>query len=73
VEHAPAWHDEPARFAAAEVPRCSAYQLGDHQRDNGNRSDDFLLKHEIDTGDLLFQERLTIGENETAGEFARTA
>jgi methionyl-tRNA formyltransferase len=28
----------------------------------------FLLKHEIDTGDLLFQERLTIGENETAGE-----
>ncbi|MCB9305581.1 MAG: methionyl-tRNA formyltransferase [Lewinellaceae bacterium] len=28
----------------------------------------FLLKHEIDTGDLLFQERLPIGENETAGE-----
>lgn len=28
----------------------------------------FLLKHEIDTGDLLFQERLAIGENETAGE-----
>ncbi len=28
----------------------------------------FLLRHEIDTGDLLFQERLPIGENETAGE-----
>ena len=28
----------------------------------------FLLKHEIDTGDLLFQDRLPIGENETAGE-----
>lgn len=28
----------------------------------------FLLKHEIDTGDILFQERLLIGENETAGE-----
>lgn len=28
----------------------------------------FLLKHEIDTGDLLFQERLPIGDNETAGE-----
>jgi methionyl-tRNA formyltransferase len=28
----------------------------------------FLLKHEIDTGDLLFQERIAIGENETAGE-----
>lgn len=28
----------------------------------------FLLKHEIDTGDMLFQERLPIGENETAGE-----
>lgn len=28
----------------------------------------FLLKHEIDTGDVLFQERVTIGENETAGE-----
>lgn len=28
----------------------------------------FLLKHEIDTGDLLFQERVAIGENETAGE-----
>jgi len=28
----------------------------------------FLLKHEIDTGDLLFQEHLPIGENETAGE-----
>ena len=28
----------------------------------------FLLKHEIDTGDLLFQERVPIGENETAGE-----
>lgn len=28
----------------------------------------FLLKHEIDTGDLLLQERVTIGENETAGE-----
>lgn len=28
----------------------------------------FLLQHEIDTGDLLFQERIPIGENETAGE-----
>lgn len=28
----------------------------------------FLLKHEIDTGDVLFQEPLPIGENETAGE-----
>jgi len=28
----------------------------------------FLLRHEIDTGDILFQERLSIGENETAGE-----
>lgn len=28
----------------------------------------FLLKHEIDTGDVLFQESLPIGENETAGE-----
>lgn len=27
----------------------------------------FLLKHEIDTGDLLYQERIPIGENETAG------
>lgn len=28
----------------------------------------FLLKHEIDTGDLLYQERIVIGENDTAGE-----
>ncbi len=28
----------------------------------------FLLKHEIDTGDLLFQAKLPIGENDTAGE-----
>ncbi len=28
----------------------------------------FKLKHEIDTGDILLQERFTIGENETAGE-----
>ncbi|MEZ4893808.1 MAG: methionyl-tRNA formyltransferase [Saprospiraceae bacterium] len=28
----------------------------------------FLLQHEIDTGDLLFQEKTAIGENETAGE-----
>ena len=28
----------------------------------------FFIKHEIDTGDLLFQEKLSIGENETAGE-----
>ncbi len=28
----------------------------------------FLLKHEIDTGDVLFQKSLPIGENETAGE-----
>ena len=28
----------------------------------------FLLKHEIDTGDLLFQEKVSIGPNETAGE-----
>ncbi|MBL7804967.1 MAG: methionyl-tRNA formyltransferase [Saprospiraceae bacterium] len=28
----------------------------------------FLLQHEIDTGDVLFQEKITIGENETAGE-----
>jgi len=28
----------------------------------------FLLRHEIDTGDLLFQERIPIGENETAGD-----
>lgn len=28
----------------------------------------FLLKHEIDTGDILFQETIAIGENETAGE-----
>lgn len=28
----------------------------------------FKLKHEIDTGDILLQERMSIGENETAGE-----
>lgn len=28
----------------------------------------FFLRHEIDTGDLLFQDRMTIGEDETAGE-----
>jgi len=28
----------------------------------------FLLKHEIDTGDVLHQKSLPIGENETAGE-----
>jgi methionyl-tRNA formyltransferase len=28
----------------------------------------FRLKHEIDTGDILLQERIHIGENETAGE-----
>lgn len=28
----------------------------------------FLLKHEIDTGDLLFQESIPIGPDETAGE-----
>ncbi|MCC6412430.1 MAG: methionyl-tRNA formyltransferase [Saprospiraceae bacterium] len=28
----------------------------------------FLLQHDIDTGDVLFQETLPIGENETAGE-----
>jgi methionyl-tRNA formyltransferase len=28
----------------------------------------FLLKHEIDTGDILFQESIDIGENETVGE-----
>ena len=28
----------------------------------------FKLKHEIDTGDVLLQERFPIGENETAGE-----
>ncbi|MBI5856992.1 MAG: methionyl-tRNA formyltransferase [Sphingobacteriales bacterium] len=28
----------------------------------------FKLKHEIDTGDILMQEKLEIGENETAGE-----
>ncbi len=28
----------------------------------------FKLKHEIDTGDILLQEKIEIGENETAGE-----
>ncbi len=28
----------------------------------------FFLKHEIDTGDVLFREKLSIGENETVGE-----
>lgn len=28
----------------------------------------FKLKHEIDTGDILMQEKMPIGENETAGE-----
>jgi len=28
----------------------------------------FKLKHEIDTGDILLQEAISIGENETAGE-----
>lgn len=28
----------------------------------------FFLKHEIDTGDILFQEKVAIGENTTAGE-----
>lgn len=28
----------------------------------------FFLTHEIDTGDVLFQEKVCIGENETAGE-----
>jgi methionyl-tRNA formyltransferase len=27
----------------------------------------FLLSHDIDTGDILFQEKITIGPNETAG------
>jgi methionyl-tRNA formyltransferase len=28
----------------------------------------FMIQHQIDTGDILFQESLPIGENETAGE-----
>src|SRR5690349_6862828 len=28
----------------------------------------FKLKHEIDTGDILLQEKIAIGENETAGD-----
>ena len=28
----------------------------------------FFIKHKIDTGDVLFQEKMPIGENETAGE-----
>jgi methionyl-tRNA formyltransferase len=28
----------------------------------------FFIRHEIDTGDMLFQEKMAIGENETAGE-----
>lgn len=28
----------------------------------------FFLKHEIDTGSIIFRERIPIGENETAGE-----
>lgn len=28
----------------------------------------FFLQHEIDTGNIIFQEKTTIGENETAGE-----
>lgn len=28
----------------------------------------FLLRHEIDTGDVLFQEKMPIGENDTAGD-----
>ncbi|MCS6928197.1 MAG: methionyl-tRNA formyltransferase [Saprospiraceae bacterium] len=28
----------------------------------------FRIRHAVDTGDILFQERLDIGENETAGE-----
>jgi methionyl-tRNA formyltransferase len=28
----------------------------------------FFLKHEIDTGDILFQEKLSIGVNDTAGQ-----
>ena len=28
----------------------------------------FKLKHEIDTGDILLQDKISIGENETAGE-----
>jgi methionyl-tRNA formyltransferase len=28
----------------------------------------FKLRHEVDTGDILLQEKFTIGENETAGE-----
>ena len=28
----------------------------------------FFLQHEIDTGEIIFQEKVTISENETAGE-----
>lgn len=28
----------------------------------------FFIRHEIDTGDILFQKKMPIGENETAGE-----
>lgn len=28
----------------------------------------FFIQHEIDTGDILFQEKMPIGENETAGD-----
>ena len=38
---------------------------------NGDRetgATTFFIRHEIDTGDMLFQEKMPIGENETAGE-----
>ncbi|MEZ5044419.1 MAG: methionyl-tRNA formyltransferase [Saprospiraceae bacterium] len=28
----------------------------------------FFIQHQIDTGDIIFQEKMSIGENETAGE-----
>lgn len=42
--------------------------MGHHQRRKGNRADHLFLKHEIDTGAIIFQEREPISATDCVGD-----
>ncbi len=57
---------EHARFAAAEIPRPRAGELGDNPRRDGNRRTLHYMTEKPDNGDIVAQQAVPILPNDTA-------
>ena len=51
----------------AKIQRCSTYQLGHYQWRYISGVTTFFIEHQIDTGNIIFQEKVSIETDDDAG------